>query len=248
MNMQSIIFKSPFMYSLLFMFSIAGIMNSKLNAQTKAGSPVSGAWKASQDDTQHQLFFIDGYYFYTVHKGSLFQTSQGGTYTINGNLLKGKLLYNSADSSQVGQEHHVPFSIEGQKLLLDFPSGKAVFDRADDGNGQLAGVWRITGRMQDGKITSIHQTGSRQTYKLLTGTKFQWVAIDPAKKQFSGTGGGSYTFKDGKYTENIEFFSRDNSRVGAALVFDGKLQDGSWHHSGLSSKGAKIYEVWSKVP
>jgi hypothetical protein len=100
---------------------------------------------------------------------------------------------------------------------------------------------------EDGKVAAIHQTGTRQTYKMLTGTKFQWVAIDPGKKQFSGTGGGSYTFKDGKYTENIEFFSRDNTRVGASLSFDGKLEDGNWHHSGLSSKGAKIYEVWSRV-
>jgi hypothetical protein len=61
-----------------------------------------------------------------------------------------------------------------------------------------------------------------------------------------GTGGGTYTFKDGKYTENIEFFSRDSSRVGSSLAFDGKLENGDWHHSGLSSKGDPIYEVWSR--
>jgi hypothetical protein len=61
-----------------------------------------------------------------------------------------------------------------------------------------------------------------------------------------GTGGGTYTFANGKYTEHIEFFSRDSSRVGAALTFDGKLENGDWHHSGLSSKGDPIYEVWSR--
>jgi hypothetical protein len=119
--------------------------------------------------------------------------------------------------------------------------------RLDNGSAALAGIWRITSRMQDGKVTPIHQTGARQTYKILSGTRFQWAAINPETKEFSGTGGGTYTFSNGKYTENIDFFSRDSSRVGASLSFEGKLENGEWHHSGLSSKGDKIYEIWSRV-
>jgi hypothetical protein len=74
---------------------------------------------------------------------------------------------------------------------------------------------------------------------------FQWIAINPAQKGFYGTGGGKYSFKEGQYTENIVFFSRDNSRVGAELNFKGELRDKAWHHSGLSSKGDPIYEIWS---
>ena len=59
-----------------------------------------------------------------------------------------------------------------------------------------------------------------------------------------GTGGGTYTTDEGKYIENIEFFSRDQTRVGAALSFDFELKEGKWHHSGKSSKGKDIYEVW----
>jgi hypothetical protein len=209
---------------------------------------VNGAWELRNGDEQHQLFFQDGFYLHTVHNGNQFISSQGGSYEAKDNTLKGKLLFNTADSTSVGTGMDVPFSVSGSQLSLDLPDGRINFDRVDDGKAPLAGVWRITGRMgEDGKVAAIHQTGTRQTYKMLTGTKFQWVAIDPGKKQFSGTGGGSYTFKDGKYTENIEFFSRDNTRVGASLSFDGKLEDGNWHHSGLSSKGAKIYEVWSRV-
>jgi hypothetical protein len=209
---------------------------------------VSGAWELRNGDEQHQLFFQDGFYLHTVHNGNQFISSQGGSYEVKDNTLQGKLLFNTADSTSVGTSMNVPFSVSGSQLSLDLQDGRINFDRVDDGKAPLAGVWRITGRMgEDGKVAAIHQTGTRQTYKMLTGTKFQWVAIDPGKKQFSGTGGGSYTFKDGKYIENIEFFSRDNTRVGASLSFDGKLEDGNWHHSGLSSKGAKIYEVWSRV-
>ncbi|WP_316790540.1 hypothetical protein [Pedobacter frigoris] len=213
-----------------------------LNAQS-----ISGAWHLSEGDKSHHLFFQDGFYFHTVHEGNKFLMSEGGKYSINDKTLKAESLFNSNDSTKIGTTLSIPFSISSDQLSLQVEEGNAEFERVDNGTAPLAGVWRITGRMQDGKITPIHQTGTRQTYKLLTGTKFQWVAIDPAKKQFSGTGGGTYTFKDGKYTENIEFFSRDNTRVGASLSFDGKLENGDWHHSGLSSKGDKIYEIWSRI-
>jgi hypothetical protein len=80
------------------------------------------------------------------------------------------------------------------------------------------------------------QLGARRTLKILTGTRFQWAAINIETKEFFGTGGGRYTFENGKYTEHIEFFSRDSSRVGASLGFDGKIESGAWHHSGLSSR------------
>ena len=95
-------------------------------------------------------------------------------------------------------------------------------------------------------MVPIHQSGTRKTIKILSSTRFQWAAIDPGTKQFMGTGGGTYSFENGKYTENIEFFSRDSSRVGQSLTFDGKLENGEWHHSGFSSRGDAIYEVWSR--
>lgn len=221
---------------------------SLITGATFAQTSLTGAWKMNEDSASHHLFFQDGFYFHTVHEGNQFVSSQGGKYTADPQSIRAENLYNSADSGQVGRSMTVPFKLSGDQLSLHIDQTEIQFQRVDNSQAPLAGVWRITGRMgADGKVAGIHQTGTRQTYKILTGTKFQWVAIDPEKKQFSGTGGGSYTFKDGKYTENIEFFSRDNSRVGASLIFDGKLENGDWHHSGLSSKGDKIYEVWSRV-
>ena len=85
----------------------------------------------------------------------------------------------------------------------------------------------------------------RKTMKILSGTRFQWIAYNTETKQFMGTGGGHYTTENGTYTEHIEFFSRDNSRVGAALAFKFERINNDWHHSGLSSRGDPIYEVWS---
>jgi hypothetical protein len=71
------------------------------------------------------------------------------------------------------------------------------------------------------------------------------VAFNSETREFSGTGGGTYTAQGGKYVETIAFFSRDNSRVGASLGFDYQVIDGEWHHSGLSSTGQPIFEIWT---
>ncbi len=111
--------------------------------------------------------------------------------------------------------------------------------------GKLSGAWLITGRMNDGKMSKMNP-GARRTMKILSGTRFQWIAYNVDTKEFLGTGGGTYTTENGKYTENILFFSRDNNRVGASLQFDFTLEDGNWRHKGLSSKGDLIDEVWTK--
>ncbi|MCH5600749.1 hypothetical protein [Niabella ginsengisoli] len=77
--------------------------------------------------------------------------------------------------------------------------------RVDAGDKNLAGNWRITQRKQEDKMVDI-PLRARRTLKLLTATRFQWAAINIETGEFSGTGGGTYAFKDGKYTEHIEFF------------------------------------------
>jgi hypothetical protein len=121
------------------------------------------------------------------------------------------------------------------------------FVRLDmDGPGKLAGAWLITGRYNNGEMSKI-TPGARRTMKILSGTRFQWIAYNVETKEFFGTGGGTYTTVLGKYTETIDFFSRDQTRVGMSLGFDFALTpEGDWRHSGKSSKGDPIDEVWSK--
>ena len=141
----------------------------------------------------------------------------------------------------VGQQRIYPVSIKDN--ILDMAG--SIWNRVDDGTpGQLAGAWLITGRKRDEEMTE-RKSGPRKTMKILSGTRFQWIAYNSETGDFMGTGGGKYTTEGGKYIENIDFFSRDNTRVGASLEFDYELKNGKWHHWGLSSKGSPIYEVWS---
>ncbi|MBO6761639.1 MAG: membrane or secreted protein, partial [Roseivirga sp.] len=118
-------------------------------------------------------------------------------------------------------------------------------NRIDDGNSDLAGAWRITDRMRNGEMQAM-QLGARKTIKMITGSRFQWAAFNPETKQFSGTGGGKVTLKDGKYSEHIEFFSRNPDRVGADLTFNYEVNGDKWTHSGLSSSGDPIKEIWTR--
>lgn len=210
---------------------------------------VTGAWKLDGGTDEHVVIFADGYMTHAAFNRSnkTFTSSRGGTYKLENNNINFKWEYDTQEKEKVGMSEVYPFTVNNAGLGIVANGRDLTFTRVDDGAGALSGNWKISGRMQDGKINPVHTTGPRKTIKILSGKRFQWIAINPETKEFFGTGGGNYTFTNGKYTENIEFFSRDSSRVGKSLSFDDKLVNGEWHHSGASSTGDKIYEVWSKA-
>ncbi len=209
---------------------------------------VTGAWGLEDGSTEHLVIFTGNYYTYTAFDKSRkeFIRSQGGTYQVQGKQIQTTMEFNSAEKDQVGTSQSFPFTQESNNLSIEVQGSDVRFTRIDDGTGPLSGTWRITGRMQEGKMVPM-QSGPRKTLKFLSGTRFQWVAMNTETKEFFGTGGGTYTFADGRYTENIDFFSRDSSRVGISLSFEGKIENDNWHHSGVSSKNENIHEVWSRV-
>lgn len=209
--------------------------------------PLNGAWSATDGNTELLLIVADGYCMLTRFEknNKKFESSMGGSFTVENKQIVLKTDFHSAEKSAVGKTSRIDYTITGNNLASDISGSKQTFTRTDDGKSELSGNWRITQRKQGDKMIEI-PLRARRTLKLLSGNHFQWAAINIETGEFSGTGGGKYTFENGKYTEHIEFFSRDNSRVGASLSFDGKLDNGNWIHSGLSSKGDPIYEIWSR--
>lgn len=212
-----------------------------------AVSPLNGAWKIITGTVEELLLVADGYCMVTTYdkQNKRFYNTLGGPFTATKDKISVKIHFNSEDKNEVGKSYDVIYSLSGNTLNTNVEGNSQSWKRLDEGKKNLAGNWRITQRKVDGKMNDM-PLRSRRTLKLLTETHFQWAAINIETGEFSGTGGGRYTFENGKYTEHIEFFSRDNSRVGAALTFDGKLENSNWIHSGLSSKGDPIYEVWSR--
>jgi hypothetical protein len=208
-----------------------------------------GAWQARTEQGIMAMTIVDNYMaavLYNLEKKEFYATHGARLTNVSSNKIKWVNEFNSAVKAEVGKEYELDYKILGNKLSLTHNDTTMVFERVDDGTKNLAGNWRITQREQNGQLTPIHTTGARKTIKILSSTRFQWAAINTETGEFSGTGGGTYTFKDGIYTENIEFFSRDSSRVGMSLSFNGKLDKNDWYHSGKSSKGDPINEVWSR--
>jgi hypothetical protein len=229
---------------LLFLLALASAM---LYSQ----SPIGG-WEAETNDSALGTLKIvaivsashQAISWYSKKDGAFVRTI-GGSYSLAESRLRLNIEFDSSQPETVGTIQEFILSASGAGYLVS-PSG-LIFTRLDDGKpGALPGAWLMSARKQNETLTARSTDQPRKTMKILSGTRFQWIAYDTETKQFMGTGGGNYTTVDGTYTENISFFSRDNSRVGASLNFTYSLKKGEWHHSGLSSKGEPIYEVWSQ--
>lgn len=211
-------------------------------------STLNGAWVLQTGTTEQVLVIQDSYLSFTTFDKTkkMFNLTRGGAFKKENNKLVLQTEFNSAVKEKVGETIEYNYRFENDKLVLSQGGTEETWTRIDDNNAPLAGTWRISARMQGDKMNAINP-GARKTLKILSGTRFQWVAINTETKEFFGTGGGTYTFKDGKYTENIEFFSRDSSRVGASLSFEGKVENNVWTHKGNSSRGEPIHEEWTLV-
>lgn len=210
---------------------------------------IAGAWRLTEPSgATVMLTLADAYLMQTTYEPRRFIGSRGGSWQQTAGQLRLTVEFDSQDSSHVGQTETYRIALRDEKLVLTGPAGNRTFSRVDEPSAQtpLAGLWRISGRANDaGQVTTMPR-GARKTLKLLTGSRFQWAAINPQTKQFSGTGGGTYVLKDGQYTETIDFFSRDDSRVGRSLTFGAEVKGAEWRHTGQSSTGGKVDEVWSR--
>ncbi len=212
-------------------------------------SEIDGAWRSADAQGSSTVVLIaDNYLMQTSYTADKFVATRGGAWRRDGNKLLLTIEFDSQDSSRVGQAETYGLTLRNGQLTLDGPLGKQALSRLDEPGQQtpMAGLWRITGRVNETGQQTTMQRGPRKTIKLLTGSRFQWAAINPQTKQFMGTGGGTYLVANNQYTETIDFFSRDNSRVGRSLTFTANVTGSDWHHSGTSSTGGAVNEVWSR--
>lgn len=217
---------------------------------------LEGAWKLTHqngqaiNDREYVKIYQDGYFAFGAKEiaGDKFLYAGGGEFQLNENSYTEQLDFLTLDPEQVGTTNRYTLDFANDRMVISTKiKGEdliEIWEKVSSEKDDLTRNWVITGRKRDGKLSEM-TPGARRTVKILSGGRFQWIAFNSETKEFSGTGGGTYEAKDGKYTEKITFFSRDDSRVGAELNFDYEIIDGKWHHSGLSSTGNPIYEVWS---
>jgi len=220
------------------------------------GQDLEGSWRLTHKNgepvvkAEYIKIYQDGYFACGAKElnSNKFLSAGGGEYSLAGNEYMETLDFFTLKSEVVGKSHTYHLDFKDDKMIISanlqgddlIEIWEKVSEREDD----LTGTWVITGRKRDGEISTM-TPGARRTVKILSGGRFQWIAFNSETKEFSGAGGGTYSASNGIYIENITFFSRDDSRVGATLEFKYELKDGQWHHRGESSTGEPIYEIWS---
>jgi hypothetical protein len=214
---------------------------------------LDGAWKLIQkngetvSDREVIKIVQDGYFALGSKNlsNNEFLGAAGGELSLQDETLTETRDFDTYNAQNIGTEQEYNISWDGEnKMEISDGMTTKIWERVSEETDALTGTWVITGRERNGEMNTM-TPGDRRTVKILSGGRFQWIAFNSATKEFNGSGGGTYTAENGKYIENIEFFSRDSSRVGASLDFKYEVKDGKWRHRGKSSKGDHIYEIWS---
>ena len=214
----------------IFLLSILNILYSC----SQLDSTASSVFEIDKTDETIERLIIDSEYLVVTEfnkTSGAFVKTYGGYYEIEG------------DSYQVSLEFNSDFekdSIKSIELTKD-----NNWRNISKPKSMLQGKWVMSGRYNNGEFRTRDTNLPRKTMKVLIDGFFQWIAFNTETFRFSGSGGGEYEAVDGKYIEKIQYFSRDDSRVGAELDFNYEVKEGNWHHSGLSSKGNPINEVWT---
>ena len=210
-----------------------------------------GVYKATETlengKRNYLLMVTESYMVHTVYDSNPahFVSTMGGFYTVEQDSLKAQLEFNSDFENTSEKKHHAAVGYASGELIFNGNTARAYtrqpkLDQPRDGQWLFATRGPETGQDRRG------DESPRKTLKFLMDGYFQWIAYNTETMDFRGTGGGRYAAIEGTYTEVIQFFSRDDSRVGAELAFQFERKGDDWHHTGNNSRGEPMYEIWSR--
>ena len=208
----------------------AMVLLTSLKAQTIDTKDIVGAWGYGSAENRTIMINTDKVFSVATYDlpGKKFIGSYGGTWRVEGKKLIKNIEWNSRDTQQAGKEIREDVQITGGKLVVK--QNNETWNRLDDGKpGELMGAWIITGNFSNDTVSKRpNPFFPRRTMKVLSGKYFHWIAYNVVTKSFINAGGGTYTTTNGKYTENIEFFTKTPESVGKSLVFDSSFVNGDW--------------------
>ena len=229
---------------LFFLFLIGPY--SAVTAQLEPNVYIHHA-KMGDNPLVYQWMIDNDYAILSMYKTSPpeFVGTLGGYYKIKDDTLEIQLEFNSNFAIDSLKEVRIPFSKSDNGLQF-FMDGEKDFEAVPKVEQDLDGKWLFAARIAEVNKGRRDSTNPRKTMKFLLDGHFQWIAYNSDTYEFFGTGGGSFSSKDGHYREDIGFFSKDNSRVGQKLGFMYELRGDDWYHTGKSSTGEPLGEIWSK--
>ena len=107
-------------------------------------------------------------------------------------------------------------------------------------NRELPSTWE--------NVSQADRPKEMQFIKHVTPTHFTWVMYDRDKKAVMAVTGGSWSLKDGKYEESIEFASDNVQQLrGKTFRFTINLVGDKWDHKGVPDSEIDVDEVWTRM-
>lgn len=183
----------------------------------------------------HKILIDDQYLVHTIYvkDPAEFILTRGGYYTIEGDTFDVELEFNS--------------NFENDSIRVASLKQSKDWKNISQNKYDLEGKWLMSGRVSDDGTQNRRNIESpRKTMKFLRDGHFHWVAFHTETMRFLGCGGGTYKTKDRKYFEEIDYFSRDNSKVSLTLEFNYDTKGYDWFHKGYSTSGNPMHEIWTK--
>ena len=105
---------------------------------------------------------------------------------------------------------------------------------------ELPGTWE--------NVSQANSPKEIQFIKHVTPTHFTWVVYDREKNAILAVTGGTWSLKDGKYEESIEFASDNAQQLrGKTFQFTIKLAGDKWDHKGVPGSEIEVDEVWTRM-
>ena len=119
-------------------------------------------------------------------------------------------------------------------------------------NDTMVGTWiLVKGIIVTAEdTTKLPATDNAVHMKIIGKTHFTTIWQDPNVENYAGFNGGTYTFEDGIYTENLEFFSVKGS-IGTVARFRVKLEQDMLYMESIAEEGKtpkyRISEKWKRA-
>lgn len=205
----------------------------------------------------------------------------GGTYSYSDNTYTEDIaFFLPAGSSELGQA--IPFDVEidpkgfwhhngyakrfefdvdnGEMVVVDSVQIEEIWEKVspEGGNNNIMGTWNLEAyrSMKSDSLMSEYPPFV-EYMKLITPSHFVWVKYNGEGDEVMAAASGTYEYKSGVYTENIETsYPEGTGIVGTGPEFDADVKGNIWHHLGqiyrLDSAGGEpttslIDEIWMKV-
>ncbi len=228
-------------FCLLFLF---------FSALTTFSQSVIGAWermdKPDLIEEKSYMIITDGYVVTTKVESETgsFISTRLERWQLTDNLFKVTLEYDTEYPEAEGGEYEAEIEIGKKQLVLDGEKWQWI----DDGSkADLSGTWKMVSTKWEGNRIDMGLDHPRRAIKILSGTRFQWIDYDKKSRTFSASAGGTYTFKDGKYSEHFEFFTNQPTWIGDSVSFTCKVENDRWYHVGSLPDEMIVDEIWRKL-